>query len=117
MAVGPNRFFGRSANWIPLLVSTISTPVGHGGDKGLQEGARGLHIGLVDELSDRELGSSIDGDEEIELALRGLHFGDVDGEEADRIGLELPPRLLIAFHLGQSADAVALQTAMQRRAR
>ena len=64
-------------------------PVGHGGDKGLEEGARGLHIGLVDELSDRELGSSINGDEEIELALRGLHFGDVDVEEADRIGLEL----------------------------
>jgi hypothetical protein len=71
----------------------------------------------VDELSDRELGSSIDGDEEIELALRGLHFGDVDVEEADRIGLERPPRLFVAFHLGQSAKAVALQTAMQRRAR
>jgi hypothetical protein len=56
-------------------------PVGHTGDKGLQEGARGLHIGLADELSDRELGSSIDGDEEIELALRGLHFGDVDVEK------------------------------------
>ena len=88
MAVGPDRFFGKSANWIPLSVSTIST-LGHGGDKGLQEGARGLHIGLMDELSDRELGSSIDGGEEIKLALRGLHFGDVDVEEADRIGLEL----------------------------
>ena len=66
-------------------------PVGHGGDKGLQEGARGLRIGLVDELSDRELGGAVDGDEEIELALRGLHFGDVDVEEADRIGLELAP--------------------------
>ena len=92
-------------------------PVGHGGDKGLQDGARGLRSGLVDELSDRELGGAVDGDEEIELALRGLHFGDVDVEEADRIGLELPPRLFVAFHLRQSADAVALQTAMQRRAR
>jgi hypothetical protein len=71
----------------------------------------------VDELSDRELGSAIDGDEEIEFALRGLHFGDVNMEEADRIGLELPPRLFVAFHLGQSADAVALEAAMQRRAR
>jgi hypothetical protein len=48
---------------------------------------------------------------------RGLHFGDVDVEEADRIGLELPPRLFVAFHLRQSADAVALQTAMEGRAR
>jgi hypothetical protein len=92
-------------------------PVGRGGDKGLQEGARGLRIGLVDELSDRELGGAVDGDEEIELALRGLHFGDVDVEEADRIGLELPPRLFVAFHLRQSADAVALKTAMEGRAR
>jgi hypothetical protein len=82
-----------------------------------QTAARGLHIGLVDELSDRELGSSINGDEEIEFALRDLHFGDVDVEEADRIGFELPPRFFVAFHLGKSADAVALQTAMQRRAR
>ena len=107
MAVGPDRFFDRSANWMRLSVSNLDPP----------RGPRDLHIGLVDELSDRELGSSIDGDEEIELALRGLHFGDVDVEEADRIGLELPPRLFVAFHLGQSADAVALQTALQRRAR
>ena len=44
LAVEPDRFFGRSANWIPLSVSTISTPVRHGGDKGLQEGARGLGL-------------------------------------------------------------------------
>ena len=37
-------------------------PVRHGGDKGLQEGARGLRIGLVDELGDRELGWAVDRD-------------------------------------------------------
>jgi hypothetical protein len=42
-------------------------PVGHGGDKSLQEGARGLCIGLMDELSDRELEGAVDGDQEIEL--------------------------------------------------
>jgi hypothetical protein len=53
-----------------------------GGDEDLQEGASGLRIGFVDELSDRELGGAVDCDEEIEFALRGLHFGDVDVEEA-----------------------------------
>jgi hypothetical protein len=38
-------------------------------------------MGLVDELSDRELGVS-GRNEKIEPALRGLHFGDVDMEEA-----------------------------------
>jgi hypothetical protein len=66
-------------------------PVEHGG-----EGARGLRICLVDELSDRELGGAVDRDEEIELALRRLHFGDVDVEEADRIGLELRSRWRLA---------------------
>ncbi len=42
------------------------------------------------------------------LALRRPHFGDVDVEEADRIDLELPPQLFVAFHLRQSADAVTL---------
>ena len=101
LAVGPDRFFGRPANWMPLSAITISALVGRGGDKGLQEGAPGRRIGLVDELSDCELGGAVDGDEEIELALRSLHFGDVDvGEEADRIGPEVPPRLLIAFISG-----------------
>jgi hypothetical protein len=89
LAVAPDRFFGRSANWIPLSVNTNLNPVRHGGDKGLEEGARGLGIGLVNELSDRELGGAVDRDEEIELALRGVHFGEVDLEEADRTGLEL----------------------------
>src|SRR5271169_6827339 len=53
----------------------------------------------------------------MEFALRRLHFGDVDVEEADRIDLEFPPWLLIAFRLRQSADVVALQAAMERRAR
>ena len=44
-------------------------PAGQGGDKGLQEGARGLRIGLVDELSDRKLGGAVDRDEEIELSV------------------------------------------------
>jgi hypothetical protein len=37
-------------------------------------------------------------------------------EKADRMGFERPPRLFVAFHLRQSADPVALQTRMERRA-
>ena len=53
---------------------------------------------------------------QVELAFCGLHFGDVDVEEADRIGLELLLRGLVALDLRQPADPMALQTAMQRRA-
>ena len=37
-------------------------------------------------------------------------------EEADRIGVELLPLGLVAFHDWQATDAVILQTPMQRRA-
>ena len=60
-----------------------------------------------------ELAGAIDGDEEIELAFGGLHLGDVDMEVADRVALELLLGRLVALDLGQAADAVALQTAMQ----
>ena len=49
----------------------------------------------------------------MELAFLGPDLGDVDVEVADRIGLELLLRRLVAFDIGQAADAVALQTAVQ----
>lgn len=58
-------------------------------------------LALSTQLSDRDLGGAVDGDEEIELALRGLHFGDVDMEEADWIGLELALGGSFALDLGQ----------------
>jgi hypothetical protein len=58
--------------------------------------------------------ANLGGDEQIELSLRRLNFSDVDVEEADRIALELLPRRLVAFDLGQSADPVVLEAAMQR---
>ena len=51
------------------------------------------------------------------IRARGPNFGDVDMEVADRIGLELALRRRFAFDLRQARDAVALQAAMQRRAR
>jgi len=92
-------------------------PVGHGGDNSLQEEARGLGIGLVDEPSDRELGGAVDRDEEIELALRGQHFGDVEVEESDRVGLELALGRSFARDLRQPRDSMTLKATMKGRAR
>lgn len=49
----------------------------------------------------------------VQLAFGGAHFGDVDMEVADGVCLELLLRFLVPRHFGQSADAVALQTAVQ----
>ncbi len=76
-------------------------------------GCRDL-VRLLRELGEGELGCSIDGHEEVELAFSRLHLGDVDVEVADRVALELLLGGLVAIDLRQAADAVALQTAMQR---
>ena len=55
----------------------------------------------------------IDGNVEVELAFSGPDLSEVDVEIANRISLELFLRRLAAFDLRQSADAVALKTAMQ----
>ena len=62
-----------------------------------------------------------DGGEQMEPALLGPDLGNVDPKEADGIGadgmgLERRPRLG-TLHLRQSADLVALQSAMEGRAR
>lgn len=82
-----------------------------------EEAAGGGGVGGLCKLDERELGRSVDGDEEMELAFRRAHLGNVDMEEADRIGLELALGRLVAIDVGQPRDAVALQTAMQGRAR
>ena len=55
-------------------------------------------------------------DIKVQLAFRGADLGDVDMEVADGVCLELLLRLLVPSNFGQSADPVALQTAVQRRA-
>jgi hypothetical protein len=52
----------------------------------------------------------------VELALLGPDLGDVDVEEADRVALEPRALRLVPVRLGQPADAVALEAAMQARA-
>lgn len=64
-------------------------------------------------MHEDELAGAIDCDVEVELAFGGLELSNVDVELADRISLELLLRRLATFNLRQSADAVALEAAMQ----
>ena len=88
--------------------------VGHGRDQGDQEGRCRHAACLHDQLHEGEFGRAVDRDEEVKLALCGLNLCDVDVEVADRVALELPPVRLVALHLGQSADPMPLETAVQR---
>ena len=63
---------------------------------------------------ERELGGPVDRDEEGELAFLRSNLGNVDVEVADRVVGELAALELVAFELGQAADAVPLKTAVQR---
>jgi len=88
--------------------------VGHGLDEGPQEVGGHPCRCLGMQLRESKLRCSVDGDEEIELALGSADLGDVDVEKADRIGLEFLLCRLAALDIGQPADAMALQAAMQR---
>ena len=91
--------------------------VGHGFKHMLKELPGRLSISCRNELSDGELGSAVDTDEEKELALGRLHLRDVDVEEPDGVALELLPLGLVARDIRKTRDAVPLQAAMQRRPR
>jgi hypothetical protein len=67
-------------------------------------------------LNQGELAGAADRDVEGELAFGGPHLGDVDVEIAARVGREVLLRRFLPVHVGQAADAVALQTAVQRGA-
>ena len=86
-------------------------------DQSFEEAAGDGRVGGLRKLDEREFGRSVDTDEEMELAFGRSYLGDVDVEVADRIGLELAFGRLVAIDVGQPRDAVALQTAMQGRAR
>src|SRR5665213_613054 len=90
-------------------------PVRDGFDQVFQERDGGGSVSLTMQLHKGELRRAIDRHEEIELALFGTYLGDVDMEVADRVGLELPLLQLVAVHVRQPTDAVALQAAMQFR--
>ena len=87
--------------------------VGDSRDQSFEEGRGGGPSRLPDQLHEGELAGAIDGDVEVELAFSGLELSNVDVEVADRVSLELFLRRPAAFDLRQSADTVALETAMQ----
>jgi len=60
-----------------------------------------------------ELGGPVDAHKEGELAFGRLNLSNINVKVAERVGLELLLRRLVAIDLGQSADVVALQTAVQ----
>ncbi len=91
--------------------------VGHGRNKMAKEFGGNLGGRFLMQLDKGEFRRSIDGDKEIELPFFGPHFGNVDVEEADRVSFELHLRRLAPLDIWQLADAVALQTTMQRRSR
>jgi hypothetical protein len=90
--------------------------IGDSRDQRLEESRRRLHVGTFDQLHESELRSAVDGHKEIELAFGGAYLGQIDMEVADRIAFELLPSRLAASHLRKAADAMPLQTAMQRGA-
>jgi hypothetical protein len=69
------------------------------------------------QLDEGILRSSVDPNEEIEFPFLRSNFGNVDMEKADWIRLELFRRLFVTFNIRQSANAMTVQTAMQRRPR
>jgi hypothetical protein len=91
--------------------------VGHGREKVTQEVRGDTLGGALVELGEGEFAGTVDRDEEVKLALLGPDLGDVEVEEADRVGLEALAGGLVALGLGQAGDAVALEAAVERRAR
>lgn len=66
-------------------------------------------------LDEGELRRAIDPDIKVELTFLGPDLGDVDVKVGDRVRFELLLGRLLAGHVWQSADAVALQTSVKRR--
>ena len=87
----------------------------NGLDESFEEGGGSSHVGLFNQIHNNKLRGPVDRNEQVELAFGGPHLGQIDVEEADRIGIELLPLGFVAFDVRQPADAMTLQTTMQRR--
>jgi hypothetical protein len=88
-----------------------------GGDQARQEIPGGPACDLLVQFDESELRRSVDRDNEVELALSGSNLGDVDMKIADWIGLEFAFGGGFAFDLRETGDPMALEAAVQRRAR
>ena len=87
--------------------------VGNGGSKGPQEIAGDPARDFLVQLGEGELGGPIDGHEQVKPAFFDVHLSDIDVEVADRVPLELCTERLVAPHLGEPRDAMALQATVQ----
>ncbi len=87
--------------------------IGHRLDQATEEVGGDAAGRLLVQLRKGKLRGTVDGDEEVMLAVLGAQLGDVDVKVADGVILEGLLRL-IALHLGQATDVVALEAAMQR---
>lgn len=88
-------------------------PVGDCGRESPEEVAGDPACGLLVQLSEGELRGSVDGHEEVEFALLGPDLGDVDMDVAERVAFELALVGLVALHLRQAGDAMALKASME----
>ena len=79
----------------------------------VHESDRGRSVSLVTKLDEGELRGAIDPDIEAQLASLGANLGDVDVEVAYRVDPELLRGRPVAGHVGQPADAVVLDAAVQ----
>ena len=73
-----------------------------------------LSVSSCNELSDGELGRSVNAHKETELALSPLRLGDVDAQESGRVALALLVPGLIVCELWQVPYAVTLKAPVQR---
>lgn len=89
--------------------------VRHGLDQSSEEGRCGCPACLPDQLHESKFAGAINGDIEKKLAPGGLHLGNVDVEISDRISPELLLVRLVALHIRQLRNAMALKAAMQGR--
>ena len=75
----------------------------------------GSHLpGLLVQLDVSEFRGAVEPDEKIQFAFRRLKHSNINVEVAERVGFELLLDGRVTPDLGQSAEDVALQTALQR---
>ena len=88
-------------------------PVGHGFEEMAEKVSRDARGRFFVQLDEGKLRRAVDGDEQVKLAGLRPDLGDIDVEIAERVSLELAFAWGGALELGQSGDAVTLQTAVQ----
>jgi len=87
--------------------------VGNGCDQPVQESASVLAFRALEQFSKDKLGTAVNSHEEIELALLGSDLADVQVKVSDGVLFETLLCSRLAFRLGQAADAMPFETAMQ----